>query len=109
MDDAGPRVQAALRIDLRWNGEEHRHDRRLQLGRQVERALVEAANRSGRDSLAFRTQVHGFARPRERAPGPGKDARALLRMALRNREERPHHRADDPEWHDLPQEATEEE
>src|SRR5205814_6154594 len=62
VDDAGAYLESHPGVRLRRDGNVKRHQRRLQVGRQVERAFIEVPDLPGPDPLAFGTQIDGFAR-----------------------------------------------
>src|SRR5262245_57087286 len=109
VDDPAPGVVAEAGIHLTRNVNVERNNRRVQIGRKMERAFVEMSDLTGGDSSALRAQVHGLASVSKDAFRALEDARALRRPVLRNGEECPEHPRDHAERNVFAQKSAQEE
>src|SRR5882672_1927901 len=58
---SGSRIQALSGIGLAWDDDEEWDDGQLEIGGEMERALVEMPDFAGGDALSLRAEIYGLA------------------------------------------------
>src|SRR6267378_2576729 len=89
MHGSGARVQALSGIGFARNGDEEGDDRYFEVGREMERALVEMPDLAGGDALSLGAEVYGFTRSPQGSRGAFEYLGALFGKRLGNRPENP--------------------
>src|SRR5882762_4259624 len=108
MHGSGPRVQSLSGIGFARNGDEEGDDGQLQIGGEMERALVEMSDLAGGDALSLGAEVHGFTRSPQSPRGAFEYLSALFRKRLWNRPEDPDQVSDEAQGKELAEEPGEE-